>query len=374
MSDVKVDTKNGDSIPKGVQIKVGALWGDVTISVDDTADPAVVIQYAADYLKTMDAGDRVKQQHHLLSPAADTVSSDAKSGGTPATASVVDDKTTSSGLLLTKKEARSAFLIYFPISRFCATYYDFVTAHHLKAHSLCKERMTVRYVKWRDESVSDQIPSTCTALEGVAIVALSPDHKAVVSVVDGRQKHKLVSGYFEPNEKLLDAVRRELREETGLLVDETRGYQHVGGFKSTWSRWPGFNDDCTVVCVTVKTSDLKFSGTGWPQFERENIDAAEISQVNWIPLSTWVSLYAQMQVGNVVGKAQDMEIILKRTLHLLKDGTSPGASVATSSVVSQNATVAPLGYCAFAAFMIHKVLVGHTSVIHSVPSSSFCYW
>lgn len=156
-------------------------------------------------------------------------------------------------------------------------------------------RRIVMYRLWRGDGKDPCAPGF-SALEASAAVVLIADgkHMAMVNVaakfppkvaplVSPPPKYTLPGGYAESGENIIETMIREVREETGLVVDQSRPIVHLGGFQSELSRWPRVKDRYTVFgCYATADSKLCIG------------DTKEVLHVQWIAvelLNTAVAVY-----------------------------------------------------------------------------------
>lgn len=98
---------------------------------------------------------------------------------------------------------------------------------------------------------------------------------------DGPGLHSIPSGYIDYNEKAWDTVRRELYEETGLLLDE---FQRYIVFDNNFEPFyvisePDDSHQNIVLCYCII---MDFENEELPDLS--NYDKYEVESLNWVPI------------------------------------------------------------------------------------------
>lgn len=132
----------------------------------------------------------------------------------------------------------------------------------------------VMLIKWLPKDESANIPVYAHTLMGVGGLVVSEDKQVLVvsdrfAMIPG--SWKLPGGYVEPREDLVDAAKREVREETGIETEfdtvVSLRHAHGGGF--------GCSDLYVVIALKPKSYDIV-------KCERE------IAKARWMPISEYL--------------------------------------------------------------------------------------
>lgn len=156
------------------------------------------------------------------------------------------------------------------------------------------------FYRWQKPNVEDKVPPFATSIGGVGVLLLSPDEQSVLMVYE-YSKWKFVTGTVECNESILDAARREVKQEVGIMVadDAIFAPRWIGGYHGYGIRDSLINDNFHVVALKSSTWDIQ-------------PDGEEIKQAKWMPISLFQQIASQyphelqVDVGGVIVHEQQV--------------------------------------------------------------------
>jgi len=146
------------------------------------------------------------------------------------------------------------------------------------------------YYRWAGAG-QDMVPSYATALEGIGVIVLSPERDAVLLAWE-YGNWKMVTGNVDAGESMVETVRREVREEVGLEVEEEMIL--LGGWQAARSRDKSVNNIFCVFAATAKSREAK-------------VDGVEVTDARWFPLASLPTLQELSQAAKVPNKPFSMD-------------------------------------------------------------------
>jgi len=146
------------------------------------------------------------------------------------------------------------------------------------------------YYRWAGAG-QDMVPSYATALEGIGVIVLSPERDAVLLAWE-YGNWKMVTGNVDAGESMVETVRREVREEVGLEVEEEMTL--LGGWQAARSRDKSVNNIFCVFAATAKSREAK-------------VDGVEVTDARWFPLASLPTLQELSQAAKVPNKPFSMD-------------------------------------------------------------------
>mmetsp|Transcript_9821 Transcript_9821/g.22311 ORF Transcript_9821/g.22311 Transcript_9821/m.22311 type:complete len:277 (-) Transcript_9821:944-1774(-) len=183
--------------------------------------------------------------------------------------------------------------------------------HHYRAQAGCAGELV--YYLWPGDGV-DKVPHYSTSIEGVGALLLAPDEKSVLLVWE-YGVWKTPTGAVDEGEGSLRALKREIREEVGLAVDDSFAPLHLGGWQLSEARDRRVNDNFNF--YVMRASDFA-----------TRVDDDEISDARWFSIDELRKL--SESPGNAVEPAIGGRIRMT--------GTSDGKDQASTVVVISSCT------------------------------------
>ena len=100
----------------------------------------------------------------------------------------------------------------------------FLISKNFQMHHVNEKDASLTLTTWLEESIS-QLPRFCTHQVGVGGMVIHPDGKRILCIsekYESQIRWKLPGGLVDPGELLGEAVKREVKEETGVDVKSIR--------------------------------------------------------------------------------------------------------------------------------------------------------
>ncbi|SNW62489.1 NUDIX hydrolase [Orpheovirus IHUMI-LCC2] len=136
------------------------------------------------------------------------------------------------------------------------------------------EYVYYRWIQDENNPVEDSVPSFATSIEGVSVFVFSPC-KTKLLLVHEYGKYKAITGALKYGENETDAVIREVKEESGLDVDE-ESMKWIGCWRASKARFGMINDNHHAFLASCKDmSSLKADG----------FEIKETNNFKWFPIS-----------------------------------------------------------------------------------------
>jgi len=127
--------------------------------------------------------------------------------------------------------------------------------------------------------LAKMVPCYATSIEGATGVVLSPDERNVL-VVWERGGWNTPGGAIDQGEMKVDGLKREIREEVGVTIDENVAPYYLGGYQAARARDNRINDNFSVFAVRAASDHFE-------------IDNKEIHDARWMPwrtlLDAWIA-------------------------------------------------------------------------------------
>ena len=124
--------------------------------------------------------------------------------------------------------------------------------HHHRTSTEAAAEAEYVYYRWPDRpDYPDKVPPYATATEGVGAIVLSPDETRVLLVWE-YGCWKMPTGAVDASEGVLQALRRELREEVGCRVDSDFSPLYLGGWQNARAFDERVNNHFSVYAVRAQ--------------------------------------------------------------------------------------------------------------------------
>ena len=124
--------------------------------------------------------------------------------------------------------------------------------HHHRTSTEAAAEAEFVYYRWPDRpDYPDKVPPYATATEGVGAIVLSPDETRVLLVWE-YGCWKMPTGAVDASEGVLQALRRELREEVGCRVDSDFSPLYLGGWQNARAFDERVNNHFSVYAVRAQ--------------------------------------------------------------------------------------------------------------------------
>ena len=157
----------------------------------------------------------------------------------------------------------------------------------------CSEAEFV-YMRWL--GAKGGVPAWATSIEGASALIFSPAEGTSDPDVPGDEillvwEHgvwKAVSGAVDPGELMIDTIRREIREEVGVAIDETFRPLYLGGWHAARARDALVNDHFSMFALRATSRSFQ-------------LDEHEIHEAIWVPWRPLLELW-RISGGPCTGK------------------------------------------------------------------------
>lgn len=132
--------------------------------------------------------------------------------------------------------------------------------------------------------LQSMVPQYATSIEGVKGVVVSPDKKEVF-VVWERGCWSPPGGAVNLGEMKITALQREIREETGILID-IKNVLYLGGYQQARARDKQINDNFSTFLVTAQSKEFE-------------VDGKEIQTARWVNIDDLLEAYNNFKKSGV---------------------------------------------------------------------------
>ena len=122
--------------------------------------------------------------------------------------------------------------------------------------------------------LAKMVPEYATGIEGSTALVLSPDGQKILSVWE-RGGWNTPGGAVDEGECKIEALKREVREEVGAIVDDNFSPVYLGGYQLARARDDRINDNFSAFLVKATSTDFQ-------------VDGKEIHEARWLP---WKELH-----------------------------------------------------------------------------------
>jgi len=154
------------------------------------------------------------------------------------------------------------------------------------------------YYCWPGEPEDDMVPSYRTSIEGATGLAFSPDMKKILLVWE-RGAWSTAGGAVNVGECKVETLKRELKEELDVTVDEHSEFFYLGGWSTGRARDNTSNDSFTMLAVRLASEYFK-------------PDRKEIHQAQWFEWTPLLKQWREKGKDRHGRKVTDLDLGQKR--------------------------------------------------------------